>query len=92
MEKQGSTKDELPVEINHHQVGADVWGEVVEEEAPEHEAFSLVDPTIHREQATHLAHQDGQPLVCCPGEGHQSLVPLEGVQGLAFCEAFLRDS
>ena len=69
-------------------MGADVQGQVVEEEAPEHEAFSLVHPMIHREQATHLAHQDGWRLVCCQGEGHQSLVPLEGVQGVELREAF----
>ena len=37
--------------LSHHY---DVWGQVVEEEAPEHEAFSLVGPLIHREQAIHI--------------------------------------
>ena len=77
------------LDILSHQVGAAVWGQVVEEETPEHEALSLVGPMIHREQATHLAHQDGWRLVCCQGEGHQSLVPLEGVQGVEFSEMCL---
>ena len=44
---------------------------------------------IHREQATHLAHQCGWLLVHYQGEGHQNLVPLEGVKGVEFREAFL---
>ena len=44
---------------------------------------------IQRKQATHLAHQGGQLLVRRQGEGHQSLVPLEGVPGVEFGEVFL---
>ena len=43
---------------------------------------------ILRKQATNFAHQG---LVRHQGEGHQSLVPLKGVQGVEFCEAFLEN-
>ena len=44
---------------------------------------------IQRKQATHLSHQGGGLLVRCQGERHQSLVPLEWVQGVKFSEMFL---
>ena len=62
--------------ILSHQVGADVQGQVVEEETLEHEALSLVDSMIHGEQVTHLAHEGGRLLVSHQGLGYQSLVPL----------------
>ena len=76
------------LDILSHQVGVDVLVQVVEEEVSEHEAFSLVGPMIHRERTTHLAHHGGWLLFRRQGEEHQSLVPLEGVQGVEFREAF----
>ena len=76
-------------DILSHQVGADVWGQVVKEEAPEHEVLHLVNSVIQRKQATHLAHQGGRLLIRCHGEGHKSLVSLERVQGVKLGEAFL---
>ena len=83
----GSKLPEI-LDVLSHQVCADVWGKVVEEETLEHEALSLVDTMIQRKQATHLAHQGGRLLVHHQGEGHQSLVPLKGVQSVEFREAF----
>ena len=44
---------------------------------------------IQRKLTTHLTHQGGRFLVRHQGEGHQSLVSLEGVQGMERSEALL---
>ena len=62
---------------------------MVEKESLEHETFGFVDPMIQGEQAAHLAHQGGWLFVRRQGEGHHSLVPLKGVQGMELCEALL---
>ena len=69
-----------------------MFGARVEKESLEHEKFGLVDPMIQGEQAAHLAHPGGRLLVRCQGEGHHSVVPLKGVQGMELCELCLRDS
>ena len=68
------------LDVLSHQVGVNVWGQVVEKESLEHETFGFVDSMIQGELAAHLAHQGGQL---------HSLVPLKGVQGMELCEALL---
>ena len=77
------------LDILPYQVGVDVLGQVVKEEALEHKKSILVNSVTQGKQAAHLAHQDGWVLIRRQGEGHQSLVPLERVQGVEFCEVFL---
>ena len=77
------------LDVFYHQVGADVRVKVVEEETLEHKALGLVDPMFQRKQTTHLACHGGWFLVRHQNEGHPNLVPLEGIQGVEFCEWFL---
>ena len=66
-----------------------LWGQLLEKEPLEYEELGLVDPVIQRKQTAHLANQGRGFLVFCQGEGHQSLVSLEGVQGMELCETLL---
>ena len=62
---------------------------MIEEESFEQETIILVHPVVQREQGTHLPHQGGGLLVRGQGETHESLLPLEGVEGVKLEEAFL---
>ena len=69
-------------DIFFHQVVPDVWREMIEKEAFEEKAFTLVNPVGQRQQVQHLPHQLGGLLVSGQGEGHELLIPLERVESV----------
>ena len=69
-------------DIFSHQVGPDVWREMIEKEAFEEKTFILVNPVGQWQQGAHLPHQLGGLLVSGQGEGHEFLIPLERVEGV----------
>ena len=66
-------------DIFSHQVGPDVWREMIEKEAFEEKTFLLVNPVGQGQQGAYLPHQLGGLLVSGQGEGHEFLIPLERV-------------
>ena len=69
-------------------VGSDVCWQMIEEEYFEQETILLVHPVVQREQESHLPYQSRGFLVGGQGERHNSLIPLESVEGVSG-EAFL---
>ena len=67
---------------NFHQVGPDVWREMIEKEAFEEKTFILVNPVGQGQQGAHLPRQFGGLLVSGQGKGHKFLIPLERVEGV----------
>ena len=76
-------------DIFSHQVGPDVWGEMIEKETFAQETFILVYSAVQRKQGAHLSHQGGGFLAGSQGEGHECLIPLERVEDVELSEAFL---
>ena len=69
-------------DIFFHQVGPDVWREMIEKDTFNEKAFIVVNPVGLRQQGQHLPHQLGGLLVSGQGEGHELLIPLERVEGV----------
>ena len=67
-------------DIFSHQVGPDVWREMIEKEAFEEKTFILVNPVGQWQQGAHLSHQLGGLLVSSQVEGHEFMIPLERVE------------
>ena len=69
-------------DIFFHQVGPDVWREMIKKETFKEKAFIVVNPVGLRQQGQHLPHQLGGLLISGQGEGHELLIPLERVEGV----------
>ena len=76
-------------DVLFHQMGPDVWREMIKKEAFKEEASIVLNPVGLRQQEQHLPHQLGGLLVSCQDEGHELLIPLERVEGVQLGEAFL---
>ena len=76
-------------DIFSHQVGLDVWREMIKKETFEQETFILVNSVGQREKRAYLLHIGGGYLFGSQGEQHECLIILERVESVELGEAFL---
>ena len=62
---------------------------MIQKETFEQETVILVHSVVQREQGVNLPHQGGGFLGGSQGDRHESLIPLESVEGVELSEAFL---